>query len=69
MSSVVIGHENSSTPGKMPEETCDIHTSPTFPGMFTQEVYICRIPLMKQTLPANIPRAMENGGSPEEYLD
>jgi penicillin-binding protein 1A len=70
MRSVVIGHENSSTPDKMPEDTCDIHTHPTFPGMFTQEVYICRDPGHEGKLyRANIPRAMENGGCPEEYLD
>ncbi len=70
MSSAVIGHENSSTPDKMPEEICDLHTQPNIPGMFTNEVIICRDPSHEGKLfQANIPRAIEKGGCPQEYLD
>jgi penicillin-binding protein 1A len=52
------------------KETCDIHTHPTLPGLFTHEVYVCRDPSHEGKLyQANVPGAMEIGGCPEEYLD
>ncbi len=71
MRSVVItADEKSSTPNKMPAETCDIHTQPTIIGLFDREVYICRDPRHEGKLyKANIPGPLETGGCPEEYLE
>lgn len=69
-SMVIVADENSSTPGKLTNETCDIHTEPTFTGVFTQEVYICRDPQHEGKLyQANIPGSFQNGGCPEQYLE
>ncbi|MDD4548973.1 MAG: penicillin-binding protein 1A [Syntrophomonadaceae bacterium] len=62
--------DNSHTTDKIPTETCDIHTDVTIPGMFTNEVYVCRDPRNEgQLYRANVPNPMQSGGCPQEYLE
>jgi len=70
MRSMVICDPQSKTPNRIPEETCDIHTQFSLPGLLSREAYICRDPRHEGKLyEANIPGPLQTGGCPEEYLE